>query len=295
MYRVAIIYTGATYESELNNIRMQELLGKISVIGIGTPDVYAKQIDGYLVTSIEEILMKEWDYLLIAGQESNFAQMKNLLVSIGIQEKRIFSIKIFSIPLFDMDQYIRFINEKVSIISNHCWGGFTYHLLRAEFLSPFINMYIYQEDYIRLLESFDDYMKDEVVYYKNEYEINLKREYPVALLGDIELHFNHYKSFEEAKVKWDNRKQRINRDKMFVEMQTEDEEIAKRFDRLPFERKAVFVPFETSLQSAISLQKINTNYVGAFSASVNSLATEQKPFYNVLNLLNGEKDFYRFD
>lgn len=53
MYKVAIIYTGVAYESEVNNIRLQELLGKIKVIGIGTPDIYAKNMDGYPVTSIE--------------------------------------------------------------------------------------------------------------------------------------------------------------------------------------------------------------------------------------------------
>lgn len=255
MYKVAIIYTGVAYESEVNNIRLQELLGKIKVIGIGTPDIYAKNIDGYPVTSIENILNQNWDYLLVAGQEQNFAEIKKLLVSVGVEEDRIFSIKIFSLPIFDFEQYVKFTNEKVSIVSNHCWGGFTYHSLKAEFLSPFINMFIPQEDYIRLLEDFDDYIKEEIKYYKNEYEPNLQSEYPVALLGDVELHFNHYKSFEEAKEKWDQRKQRINRNNLFVEMQTENEELAKRFNKLPYNKKIVFVPFETQLESAVSLKK----------------------------------------
>lgn len=295
MYKVAIIYMGAAYESEVNNIRLQELLGKIKVIGIGTPDIYAKNMDGYPVTSIENILNQNWDYLLVAGQEQNFAEIKKLLVSVGVEEDRIFSIKIFSLPMFDFEQYVKFINEKVSIVSNHCWGGFTYHSLKAEFLSPFINMFIPQEDYIRLLEDFDDYMKEEIKYYKNEYEPNLQSEYPVALLGDVELHFNHYKSFEEAKEKWDQRKQRINRNNLFVEMQTENEELAKRFNKLPYNKKIVFVPFETQLESAVSLKKMNENYTGAFYASVNYLAMGRQTFYNVLNLLNGERDFYRFD
>lgn len=54
MYKVAIIYTGVAYESEVNNIRLQELLGKIKVIGIGTPDIYAKNMDGYPVTSMRK-------------------------------------------------------------------------------------------------------------------------------------------------------------------------------------------------------------------------------------------------
>lgn len=53
MYKIAIIYAGATYESALNHIRLQELLGKIKVIGIGTQDIYAEYVDGYPVTTIE--------------------------------------------------------------------------------------------------------------------------------------------------------------------------------------------------------------------------------------------------
>ena len=79
MYKVAIIYTGVAYESEVNNIRLQELLGKIKVIGIGTPDIYAKNMDGYPVTSIENILNQNWDYLLVAGQEQNFAEIKKIV------------------------------------------------------------------------------------------------------------------------------------------------------------------------------------------------------------------------
>lgn len=32
MYKVAIIYTGVAYESEVNNIRLQELLGKLKLL-----------------------------------------------------------------------------------------------------------------------------------------------------------------------------------------------------------------------------------------------------------------------
>ena len=34
MYNIAIIYMGESYEQHLNTIKLQELLGKITVIGI---------------------------------------------------------------------------------------------------------------------------------------------------------------------------------------------------------------------------------------------------------------------
>ena len=93
MYKIAIIYAGATYESALNHIRIQELLGKIKVIGIGMQDIYAEYVDGYPVTTIENILQQEWDYLLIAGQEQKGKHhIKSLLgwFYLSFAESRIF-------------------------------------------------------------------------------------------------------------------------------------------------------------------------------------------------------------
>jgi uncharacterized protein (DUF1919 family) len=46
--------------------------------------------------------------------------------------------------------------------------------------------------------------------------------YPVALLGDIKIYFNHDKSKEDARTKWNERKLRINYDNLFVIMYDRD-------------------------------------------------------------------------
>ena len=74
MYKIAIIYMGESYEQNLNMIKMQEMQGKITVMGIGCQDIRAKYIDGYPIYSIEEVLVMSYDYLLIGGQKENFAQ-----------------------------------------------------------------------------------------------------------------------------------------------------------------------------------------------------------------------------
>jgi uncharacterized protein (DUF1919 family) len=45
---------------------------------------------------------------------------------------------------------------------------------------------------------------------------SFKTEYPVGQLGDITLHFNHYKSFEEAKEIYNRRKDRINKHNLLI-------------------------------------------------------------------------------
>ena len=79
---------------------------------------------------------------------------------------------------------------------------------------------------------------------------NLKFDYPVVKLGDIELNMNHYRSFDEAVKTWERRTARINWDNLFVTMHTEDEKILQEFDALPYEKKACFVSFKSDLPSA---------------------------------------------
>ncbi len=297
MYNIAIIYMGASYEQQLNMIKAQEMLGKITVIGIGCQDVRAGYIDGYPIYSVEKVLGMQWDYLLIGGQKENFSQIKQLLVSVGVDKNKIFSLEIFSLPLFDFERYVQVMEKRITIISNHCWGGYTYHSLKQEFLSPFINMFVTQEDYIFLLEHFDEYIEEDIIYLKDAYEANLKRNFPIGVLGEsgIKLWFNHYKTFEEARQKWQQRKKRINRDALFIEMQTDNEKILERFEALPFKHKIAFVPFETPLKSAISLNCFSELEKKGIGNMANSLASGLTGYYNLLKLLNGEEDFCRLN
>lgn len=61
-------------------------------------------------------------------------------------------------PSFGLDRYIKVKESRGSIIANCCWGGYTYHSLGMQFLSPYINKYVEAEDFIRLLNDFDYYM-----------------------------------------------------------------------------------------------------------------------------------------
>ena len=48
------------------------------------------------------------------------------------------------------------------------------------------------------------------------FDAETNRGYPVGKLGDVTIEFIHYKSNEEAFAKWEERKQRINLDNLFV-------------------------------------------------------------------------------
>ena len=97
-----------------------------------------------------------------------------------------------------------------SIISQNCIGGVFYSDMNMRFLTPTINLYIPEPDFIRMVLKLNFYMASEL-------EIAWGESYPIGILGgDVKIHFLHYKSCEEAMEKWNSRKKRINWKKIII-------------------------------------------------------------------------------
>lgn len=139
-----------------------------------------------------------------------------------------------------------------TIISNNCWGGLVYQYFGLPYATPTIGLFMMDDDYIKFLENLDYYLSQSLVFIphsESKYQERLNREttakdsYPIALLDDVEVHFLHYKSSEEAERKWEYRKNRINKDHLLVKMSqrsSNDDAILERFEKLPFENKICF-------------------------------------------------------
>lgn len=133
---------------------------------------------------------------------------------------------------------IHLTNKNFSVISSNCNGAFILHDLKQPFNSPTVNLYMDAKDYIEFLENIDYYLKCDLIEKTDE-----KYNYPLGRLDDIVIHFMHYRSFEQAKVKWNERKQRINTQNLFIMMCDRDgctEEIIRRFDKLSYKNKVIF-------------------------------------------------------
>lgn len=110
----------------------------------------------------------------------------------------------------------RLTNDNFSILCPNCIGGLIYHRLGKPFLSPTINLWMNQRDFLKFILNLKSYLKLEL------YFINSKFDYPVATLGDITLHFNHYHNADEAASCWERRKKRIHYDNLFIIMYDKD-------------------------------------------------------------------------
>lgn len=138
---------------------------------------------------------------------------------------------------------LRLKNHNFSLISNNCCGGIIYNSLGERFNSPTVNLFIRTEDYLAFLENFEETLKADMSDVSDIY----KEKYPVGRISlaseeNIDVHFMHYKSFDQAKQKWNERRERVNFNNLFIFMEAgieTTEEIVARFDSLPFENKVI--------------------------------------------------------
>lgn len=136
----------------------------------------------------------------------------------------------------------RYHGNEPTIICCNCIGGILYHELDLQFLSPTINLYMNCEDFIKFCEKLDHYLSLEILPYNGDIE----RDYPLGVLGDLLLYFVHYKSLDEAKKKWDSRKNRINWNNIYIIATDRDgltEKLLMRFLALPYANKKIFTHF----------------------------------------------------
>ncbi len=294
-YKVVIMLLGSLYEKYRNAIRYEELKGNIEIVAIGDITPYARTLDGWRLCTTEEALVRGFDYLIMSQGMKETEEAARTFAGIGIDPEHVLSIEIFSSVCFDFCAYIRLHHAKPSIIAQNCWGGFTYHALHLRFRSPFINMFMEEDDYLRLLSDLRGNLELPLKEDRDSEEA-AKNAYPVAYLGDVQLHLNHYKSFEEAEVFWNRRKERINWDNLFVMMYTARKENAMLFESLPFEKKVVFTPYDLGAEHQICLSDYNEwleDVEKDLWRNVNGVANGTLQYYDPIRLLNGDEDFYR--
>lgn len=123
------------------------------------------------------------------------------------------------------------------------------HFVGEQFRSPTVNLIIWEEQFLAFCKHLKEYANCPVERLTEDEEKKFEAmSYPKGVLRggelpDIYLLFVHYKSFEEAKQKWEERYKRINYDNLYIVMDRGIEardEILDEFNALPYEHKVIF-------------------------------------------------------
>ena len=105
----------------------------------------------------------------------------------------------------------RLTNTNASFLCPSCIGGTMFHDLGLQFRSPTINLMFFQPDFVKFITHYNEYMAKSFEFYDDpEYSC------PCAHLGDITIHFSHYKTPEQAVEAWNRRAKRVDWSNAFV-------------------------------------------------------------------------------
>ena len=191
----------------------------------------------------------DYDLLLVSGEDASMVDVFKEAPALGIDPDKVILDRTICINNFSLERYQRLRKSRLSILSRNCWGGFMYYRLGLPFLSPTINMFLSDRDFIKLIRDRQHYFSQELRLVDKGFNPTLEFEYPIFMLDDVKLNMNHYRDVDDAREKWRSRSARINWSNALILMDTNKPELLAEFDQLPFDKKICFVPFETDIES----------------------------------------------
>lgn len=171
-----------------------------------------------------------------------------------------------SLRMRQIEPLRNYFSPTTSIISHNCTAGFLYQDLDLPYLSPTAGLYFFFPDYIRFLANLEGNLAARLTFVtQSKYELGNERyrkhkpAYPVALLnGDLEIHFLHYASQQEAETKWYKRAERVNFKDLVIIGTEQDgctEADIRAFESLDYGKKFFFTRKNYNLPSNIFIKE----------------------------------------
>ncbi len=289
MYKVLLWGLGNSYNIMKNTISYFEYTKQLEVVAIIANDVYMSTLDGYPVIKPNKISVYIWDYIIVMSDNSFETIVDNAVADYKIPRSKLIPYKILQIPDLILKDYIKLKESNISIISNNCWGGIIYQTLGLECKSPFKNLFLYDDDYLRLISNLEKYMELEPQFSHYEDEPHSGIKYPVLQIDDVQIHCNHVKDSKIAIDDWNRRKKKINYDNLFIEMYTSNREAAEIFiTKLNNNNGICFVPWESDHQHLMTLELAPGQKEFWQAVNVNASLNTYGLKYSLIDLLNGK-------
>ena len=273
---------GVGYLNPALNI-LARLYGEVVILGLIAPQGIT--FNGIKNISKEDLKNIDYDLILVAGQNASLVPILQDAETLGIDEDKIILDRVACIPLFTLEKYNKLRRSKLSILSFNCFGGYLYNALGLKFLSPTINMFTHEKDFLEFLKDPIINMNKELVFKEMSFFEPDKKHYPLFMIGDTPWHMLHYNDADTAFKKWYQRRYKINWFNLFVVMCTEKPEILSEFDKLPFSKKACFVPFKTDLDSGFYIDSSKYPQYSRFVEIFNAVAYGAVHEYDIWDML----------
>ena len=128
-------------------------------------------------------------------------------------------------------------NRDFTVIAKDCTGAMLLHDLGLRFDTPTVNLFFTAGDFVKFCSRLEHHIAADLVE-----DTAATEPFPVGLLDDVRVYFRHYKTFEAAKQKWQQRSTRIHWDNLFFLMTDgcgSSEALVREFDALPSKHKVL--------------------------------------------------------
>lgn len=307
-YKCVVWGIGNDYEIVINQLQFEVCKGNVEVVALVArqQDVIGKKLDGYSIILKEELKDIQFDYVVITSS-LYYQEIRRQAIELGIDGNIIINGAVMNLPLFDFSRYTSLLKNRITILSDDCWGGYVYHRLFLQFYLPLINIYWQKDAFVKFIQK--------PVYYLNK-PLEMEREgnirggiCPVGSLGEgnerVCMEFVHSFCFEDAKRLWDKRRERMNFNNMFIKLELDasmegNENLLRAFSGVK-QKKICFYSGETEVEDVLYLKRfekfvrsgsrVDTIKYHDYIRNLNWLLKS----VDILKLLNGEKDFLRED
>lgn len=253
MYKIALWGIGEGYNL-FTQLQGHEKVNVVVIVDNKTNGV--RTIDNIPVIAPAKLVESEYlyDYLVVSVIDDGvYKIIVNQAEKMGIPREIILPLRIFQIPFFNFEDYIKIKKSNISIISDYCFAGFLYHKFGMRFTSPTINMFIDNDCYFQFISNLDYYMKKPMVEVKNPVDETYKGIYAFqrGRIEDIEFMFNHDETFSNAAARWQRGVKRFNWDNYIVTMTIRSDKMAQKFNDLPIKHKIGFYWKDLGLDSVV--------------------------------------------
>ena len=261
---------------------MSRLYGELNPVGAILPQGF--YIDGIPIIAKEDLKNLDYDLILVAWQNASLVPILKEAESLGIDEDKIVLDSVVCVPNFTLEKYNKLRHSKLSILSMNCFGTFIYNRLGLPFLSPTINMFTSQKDFLNFLRDPIKNLEKELIFKEMQFNSVSKFDYPIFMLGDTQWNMLHYNDKNLAFQKWHERRYRVNWFNVLTIMYTKEPEILAEFDKLPYAKKICFVPFKSDLDSAFYVEPEFFNRIDFWKA-IDWWVSGQAIHYDIWDIL----------
>ncbi len=196
----------------------------------------------------------DYDIVIVGGNNVVMPDILKRAKRLNVDEEKIVLDRTTCVPGFTLEKYQRLRRSNLTILSQNCWGGFVYHLFGLPFLSPIVNMFMSEFDFLKFLRDPRHYISQKLRLVRTQFNPELKINYPIFAADDITLNMNHYADFDVARAKWRERCRRINWDNILAVMYTDAPKVLDEFNKTTTYRKVCFTNFQTDLDCGFYIE-----------------------------------------